>query len=111
MEFSLDGFSFAHLDDSDSLHERRIFLGLTQQAVANRAGIPLQSYQQFESGKRKIRRASFDIACRVLKALEMDIVGFFNGEYSIGEPTVMKDGRHYFQATGKPYDEEPSDKE
>ena len=111
MEFSLEGFSFAHIEDHYSLHERRIFLGMTQQKVADRAGIPLQSYQQFESGKRKIRRASFDIACRVLKALDMDIAGFFNGDYSVGEPTYFKDGRHYFKATDKPCDEEPSDEE
>ena len=67
-------------NDRGSLRDRRIFLGLTQQAVADRAGIPLQSYQHFESGKRHIRRASFQIACKVIEALEMDISAFYHGE-------------------------------
>ena len=62
--------------DGQILRERRLALCLTQQATASRAGIPLQSYQQFESGKRQLRRASFQIACQVLVALEMDIVAF-----------------------------------
>lgn len=84
-ELSLNGFQTVHLTEGAMLRERRIILGLTQQAVANRAKIPLQSYQQFESGKRNINRASFSIACRVLEALEMNISDFYHGEYTFGE--------------------------
>lgn len=83
--FSLDGFCTVHMNPEGVLRERRVILGLTQQAVADRAKIPIQSYQQFESGKRKIRRASFDIACRVIEALEMTPTDFYHGDYSIGE--------------------------
>lgn len=84
-ELSLNGFQTVHLTEGAMLRERRMILGLTQQAVANRAKIPLQSYQQFESGKRNINRASFSIACRVLEALEMNISDFYHGEYTFGE--------------------------
>ena len=108
-EISLDGFQLVALDDKAVLHERRIFLGLTQQAVADRAGIPLQSYQNFESGKRKLRRASFQIACQVLEALEMDIAGFHHGDYVLGEEITVKDGEMCFKKTGKSINKEPSD--
>lgn len=106
---NLDGFQLVAMNPEQMLHERRIFLGLTQQAVADRAGIPLQSYQQFESGKRKIRRASFQIACQVLEALEMDIAKFYHGDYAFGEPIIINDGELCFKETGKPVDEEPSE--
>ena len=106
-EFSLDGFSNVVIYPYQMLYERRRFLGLTCQAVADRAGIPLQSYQQFESGKRNILTASFRIACRVLEALEMDIVEFYHGAYSIGEPTYMKDGKRYYTANGRSADDAP----
>ena len=104
-----DGFHFVAIDDKAMLHERRVFLNLTQQAVADRAKIPLQSYQQFESGKRKIRRASFQIACQVLEALEMDIAAFHHGDYTIGEEITMKNGEMLFKKTGNPVDAESSE--
>ena len=104
---NMDGFQLVAMHDHQMLHERRVFLGLTQQAVANRAGVPLQSYQQFESGKRKIRRASFQIAAQVLEALEMDISKFHHGDYVLGEPVEFRNGGVVFKATGKPIDEEP----
>ncbi len=45
--------------DRTILRKQRLRLGITQKAVADRAGIPLQSHQQLECGKRQIRRASF----------------------------------------------------
>ncbi|MCW6662768.1 helix-turn-helix domain-containing protein [Aerococcaceae bacterium NML190073] len=93
---SLDGFQTIHTNDRSILFERRIVLGLTQKQVAERANIPLQSYQRFESGDRKLSSASFNMACRVLEALEMDIAGFYHGDYILGE--VMretKDGLRY----------------
>ncbi|MEA4950221.1 MAG: helix-turn-helix transcriptional regulator [Petrimonas sp.] len=82
---SLDGFQFVYLNDDGILHERRVILGLTQKQVAEKANIPLQSYQRFESGARNIKTASFQIACRVIEALEMNISDYFHGEYVRGE--------------------------
>ena len=101
LEFNLDGFQTVHVKEKDMLRERRIILGLTQQAVADRAKIPMQSYQQFESGKRNISRASFSIACRVLEALEINIYDFYHGEYALGEKIFeSKEGLRY-EKTGK----------
>ena len=99
--FNLDGFQIGHVNYHSILRERRVILGLTQQAVADRANIPLQSYQQFESGKRKIVRASFSIACRVIEALEMDPTDFFHEKYAFGEEVYeSKEGLRY-KKTGK----------
>ena len=100
-EFSLDGFRTVHLDEKSFLRERRVILGLTQKAVAERAGIPFQSYQVFESGKRKLSRASFDIACRVLDALEIDIEGFYRLNYGIGEEIYSTSEGLRYKKTGK----------
>lgn len=98
---SLDGFQIMHPNIQAILRERRIFLGLTQQAVAKRANIPLQSYQRFESGERNIRTASFQMACRVIEALEMNITDFYHNEYVLGEPLLdTKEGLR-FAKTGK----------
>jgi len=110
---SLDGFQICHLQAKSILRERRVILGLTQQAVADRANIPLQSYQQFESGKRDIMNASFRLACRVIEALEMDVRDFYRGEYSIGEEIYESSEGLRFKKTGKLINEdvaEDSDK-
>lgn len=71
------------------LREKRLTSGLTQQQVADRAGIKLQQYQKFESGERNLRTASFQIACKVLEALDLDIVKYFHKEYAWGRRTVL----------------------
>ncbi len=86
MEFeNLDGYVMAHFDTKSILREKRVVLGLTQKQVAERANIPLQSYQRFESGERNIKTASFQMACRVIEALEMNISDFYHDEYTFGE--------------------------
>lgn len=62
------------------LREKRVALEMTQQQVADKAGIKLQQYQKFESGERNIMTCSFQIACRVIEALGMDISKFFHGD-------------------------------
>ena len=62
---------------NELLRRRRIELGLTQQETADRAEIRLQHYQKFEYGRRDLLRASFDVACGVLEALEFDIEQVF----------------------------------
>lgn len=80
-----DSCHFFHPQVSWELQVRRISLGLTQKQVAEKAHIPLQSYQRFESGAREIRTASFSIACRIIEALEMNISDYFHREYICGE--------------------------
>ena len=68
-------------DTGSMLREWRLLNGLTQEQVARKAGIAQQQYQRFESGSRDLRRCSFQIACQVLEALDIDIVKFYHGEY------------------------------
>ena len=62
------------------LKNQRIALGLTLQKVANRAKCSLKQYQKFEMGERNLRNASFQLACRILEALEMDIIKYYHEE-------------------------------
>lgn len=110
--FSLDGFGVVHMGPNNGLlKERRIMLGLTQQAVADKAEIPLQSYQQFESGKRKIKNASFNLACRVIEALDMDPTKFYHDDYTFGEEVYESDDGLRFKKTGRLTDDDPDEKE
>lgn len=92
----LSGFQMCHFDNKSILREKRVVLGLTQQQVADKAHIVLQQYQKFESGERNIMTCSFQIACRVIEALEMDITSFFHGDYVFAEEVYMsKEGLRY----------------
>jgi len=62
--------------------EKRKALRLTQQAVADKAGILIRQYQRFESGERDIMASSFAVACAVIEALGMNISDFYHGNYS-----------------------------
>jgi len=103
---NLDGYRLCHFAGKDVLRERRKILDLTQQAVADRAGIRLQNYQNFEMGTRDIMNASFRTACKVIEALEMDVTDFFHGEYHIGEELMTSEEGLRFKKTGKLIDED-----
>ena len=75
------------LSEQSILRRQREKLGLSQQQVAERARIHPQQYQKFETEKRNLSSSSFNIACRVLEALELDIIGYFHGEYVLSEET------------------------
>ena len=93
---NLDGFQIAHAEEKEILLKKRSALGLTQSEVAQKAKIPLQSYQRFESGSRNILKASFQMACRVIEALEMDISKSYHGEYALVEEIYSsKEGLRY----------------
>ncbi len=98
---SLDGFQIVHLKKNGILREKRITLGLTQQKVADRAKIPLQSYRDFEHGKRNIMSASFSIACRVIEALGMNISDFYHDKYLFGEELCDSPKGPRYKKTGK----------
>ena len=104
--FSLDGFQMVHMEERNILRERRITLGLTQKQIAEKAKIPFQSYQRFESGERNIMTASFQMTCRVIEALEMNVSDFYHGEYALGEEIISsKEGLRY-KKTRKLIDED-----
>ncbi len=84
------------------LKGRRTQLGLTQQDVADLAQIQLREYQRFEMGSRDIRRASFLVAYKVMRALQIDIDKFMSGEYWIERILCRgSDGNLYDLETGK----------
>lgn len=108
----LSGFSTVHLDCAHSvLQERRLVLELTQKQIAERAKIPLSTYQKFETGERNIRTAAFEVTCRVLTALELDIQGFFHGIYAIGEEVYIDEEGQKYVRTGRLTSEEIDDNE
>ena len=89
--------------DKYRLKIRRQKLGLTQEEAAEKAGIRLSQYQRFESGDRELCAASFTVAYRVLKALDMDVERFAAGEYEIRELIYRgHDGRLYNYETDEP---------
>lgn len=67
------------------LRDYREKLGLTQQQVADKAKIQLRQYQRFETGERNLSSSSFNIACRVIGALGLDITKYYNGDYIWGD--------------------------
>ena len=104
----MKGYSVVFPEGKDYLilRERRVTSNLTQQQVADKAGIKLQQYQKFESGERNLRTASFQIACRVLEALDLDIVKYFHKEYVWGEKRFLDTEGWKFEKTGKRVDED-----
>ena len=102
MEFEdLSSYSLVHLKPEGILREKRVILKLTQKEVAEKAKITVQSYQRFENGERNIMTASFQLACRVIEALGMNISDFYHGEYCIGEELCAdKEGLKY-RKTGR----------
>ena len=110
MEINLSGFQMCHVEDKDEpknvLREKRLILRMTQKQVADKANISLQQYQKFESGARNIRTCSFQIACRVIEALGMDISDFYHGQYVFGEEIYLENGVLKYKKTGMPVDED-----
>ena len=73
------------LTEQAILRRARAKLGLSQQQVADKAGIHMQQYQKFETETRDLSTARFYIACRVLEALELDMTRYFHGDYVFSE--------------------------
>jgi len=67
--------------EASILKNAREKLGMTQQQVADNAKIQLRQYQRFESGERNLSSSSFNIACRILDALQLDITSYAHGKY------------------------------
>ena len=110
IEIRPDGNQADQFDTGSMLREWRVVNGLTQQQVAEKAGITQQQYQRFESGTRDLRRCSFEVACKVLEALQMDIVKFYHGEYTFGEEIYADQyGKLRYKRTGKLLTDDPDD--
>ena len=107
----IEGYCLVSKSKADVLKDRRLFHRLTQKQVADRAKISLQQYQKFESGARNIMTCSFQIACRVIEALNMDVAKFYHGDYDCTEPVYIEDGVLRYRETGRPIDEEPEEDE
>lgn len=106
----LNGYQLVHMGDNylgEILKERRLVLRMTQKQVAEKAKVSLPQYQKFENGSRNIMTASFQLACRVIEALEMNISKFYHGEYAIGEEIFLdKDGVMRYVKTGLPINQD-----
>ncbi|GHU58393.1 hypothetical protein AGMMS49975_24960 [Clostridia bacterium] len=76
------------------LQNARAKLGLTQQQVADKANILLRQYQRFENGERELSSSSFNIAARVLNALDLDLSAFDRGDYTF---SAEKEGEARFR--------------
>lgn len=100
-EISLDGFQIVNPTTESILRQKRLVLELTQQEVADRARITLQQYQKFESGVRNIKTASFQLACRVIEALGMDVADFYHNKYVIGEEVEDSPEGFRYKKTGR----------
>lgn len=70
------------------LKDAREKLGMTQQQVADKARIQLRQYQRFESGERNLSSSSFNIASRVINALQLDLSAYARGDYWLSEETI-----------------------
>ena len=71
-------------DIKDILKTARKSKGMTQQEVADAAGINIRHYQCFEGGKRDLNNASFRLACAVYQTL-----GIAFSEVLEKEPAAM----------------------
>ena len=60
------------------LRYRREEKNLSQQQVANLAGITLRQYQRLESGERKLSSASMRIGLSICRVLELDPYRFID---------------------------------
>lgn len=69
---SRSGHISSHNCDGLILKIRRKELGLSQQGVADAAGIQLRQYQRFELGERYLCNASMKIGLAICSVLKLD---------------------------------------
>ena len=81
---------FSMMPENGMLRVQREKLGLTQEEVAERAGIKLEQYKRYEEVGVNISSSSLRIVHAVLKALELDTSAFDNGDYVL-EPVSDDD--------------------
>ena len=79
------------MNGTSMLKERRNQLGLTQQQVADRAGIQIAQYQKFESGERDIHKATLRIGLSILAVLKLFPYEVLIGSIRCNQVTAMSD--------------------
>ena len=84
---------FIGLDDAGVLRSRREQLGLTQQEVADRAGIKLQQYQRLETGTRHLEGCSMRIGLAICAVLLLDPYTTVHVSANPPDPSTMKPQR------------------
>jgi transcriptional regulator with XRE-family HTH domain len=80
MEFGEGWVSF--VPERGILIGQREKLGMSQEEVAEKAGIKPEQYKMYESHESRFSSSSMRIVNAVLTALELDPTAFANGEYS-----------------------------
>lgn len=65
-----DGKSFRYNSQAEAIKKARIAAGLTQEQVAEKAGIKVQSWQKYEYGERTPKD---DMLERIAAVLQVDI--------------------------------------
>jgi len=87
---SLDGRFIIAQEDHQVLRSRRKQLGLTQQEVANRAGINLMQYNRLETGERHLSGCSMRIGLAVCAVLLLDPYEILTINAEQPDPATMK---------------------
>lgn len=87
---SPDGQYFIGLDDAGVLRSRRVQLGLSQQEVADRAGVKLPQYQRLEAGTRQLSGCSMRIGLAICAVLLLDPYTMVHVTASPPDPSTMK---------------------
>lgn len=60
------------IQSCEYLHRQRMALGMTQQEVANAAGIHIRQYQRFEGGEKSLASAGLRIGLSICDVLKLD---------------------------------------
>ena len=90
---SPDGRFFVGQSENQMLRDRREQLEMTQQQVANMAGIQLKQYQRLETGERSLAGCSMRIGLAVCAALLLDPYEMVCSNAAQPDPSTMKPQR------------------
>ena len=82
------------------LRERRLQLGLTTEYVAQLAGIDKNRHHRYEDGRMDIMKAGFEVACKIIRILGMDVEDFSLGKYCEQGSVSIVDGKLSYGVTG-----------
>ena len=90
---SPDGQFFIKQTEGQMLRDRREQLGMTQQQVADMAGVQLKQYQRLETEERTLSGCSMRIGLAVCAALLLDPYEMVCPEARQADPEKMKPQR------------------
>lgn len=87
---SRDGAYVSLLDNAGVLRSRREQLGLTQQQVAERAGVQFSQYQRLEAGERQLSGCTMRTGLAICAVLLLDPYENVDVSAEIPDPSTMK---------------------